>query len=144
MLSSLLSQLLFQPWVALEQVGMCATCVDDVTVAALGVEVGSRPRCGAPMVFHFLFLFYFIVVWARVREVTTADGSWNWNCMCCYLNNDIISYIAAIPTPNPLVGHDALILKRPTNSDFTVKSTYSTLMKDCLHPMENKWKFAWE
>ncbi|MFQ6628277.1 hypothetical protein Gotur_006784 [Gossypium turneri] len=69
--------------------------------------------------------------------------SWNGNYLCCFDDNSILSCIASIPLPSPLVGQDELISNWSANGKFTVKSTYNFLMQNFLNSEDNKWKLAW-
>lgn len=63
--------------------------------------------------------------------------------MCCFLNDEFLSYIRRIPTPNSLAGPDGVISSWAFNRKFSVKAVYGMLMKNSLNPSEVKWKLSW-
>ncbi|KAK5777502.1 hypothetical protein PVK06_045469 [Gossypium arboreum] len=63
--------------------------------------------------------------------------------LCCFVENNILSYITSILSPSPLVGQDELNSNWSANGKFTVKSAYNFLMQNSLNPEDNEWKMAW-
>lgn len=67
-----------------------------------------------------------------LREVVNTDGNWNREYMRCFLNEDILSYIGGILTPNTLVGTNGVISSWVSNGKFSIKAAYGVLIKKLI------------
>lgn len=64
-----------------------------------------------------------------LRKVVNTEGNWNGEYMRCFFNEDILSYIGGIPTPNTLVGLNGFISSWASNGKFSIKVAYGMLIK---------------
>ena len=65
---------------------------------------------------------------ARVSDMVTSSGSWDWNSMACLLPLYVCEYSKSIPIPSTSAGPDSIAWSPSHDGDFSVKSSYLDLL----------------
>ncbi|KAA3453866.1 reverse transcriptase [Gossypium australe] len=65
-----------------------------------------------------------------VKEMVTADGSWNLDLFRVWVSEEVINRITSIPPPHPDSGEDRVIWTRSSTRIFSVRSAYWLMQED--------------
>ncbi|KAJ8767189.1 hypothetical protein K2173_013586 [Erythroxylum novogranatense] len=72
------------------------------------------------------------------------DRGWIWEYFQHILPMSSLLHIAAIPTPSDDRGADLPIWRLTSNGNFSIKSAYGLLTRDCTQEEKDIWRVVWK